>query len=489
VAALHPEQVVGCYKLIRLLGEGGMGEVWQALDMPADRLVALKFIRPELLNNRQVRTRFANEAKTLGKLEQDRIVPLYAVVEEGDMLAFALRYIDGQSLADRIDAQGPQSEKFALIFSRDILGALGYAHEHDVIHRDIKPQNILVTKQDQCFLTDFGIAVAAFLERATLGPIAIGTPHYMSPEQILRPSEVTIPNRGQRSDIYSFGVVLFELLTGQVPFGQDTNPDEIYVVQQAHCQQQPPAPRTVHDAVSPAMEDIVLWCLEKDPDRRPQTCAELLTEIERAISQPASQPSASRRVGTATIVESFTPAQSFTLPQQIQQAPLPQPKTRRNLIIASSVLAAATTVGITALVINRNPQKPDQNTLTNTDGGTKPVPDPNTNGTGSGSSGTSGTGTGTHTKGGNDSGAGNSNNTGGAHGTKTVVTTTPPPVPPPQPSHPPQGAALASKAAGEYEQGNYCDALGLLDQAIAIDPSYSSRRPGYKNACDHSRTD
>jgi serine/threonine-protein kinase len=452
-----------------------MGEVWQALDMPADRLVALKFIRPELLNNAQVRTRFANEAKTLGKLEQDRIVPLYAVVEEGDTLAFALRYIDGQPLSDRIDSQGPQSEKFALTFSRDILTALGYAHEHNVIHRDIKPQNILVTKQDQCFLTDFGIAVAGFLERATVGSFAIGTPHYMSPEQIMRPRDITIANGGQRSDIYSFGVVLFEVLTGQVPFGQDTNPDEIFTVQQAHCQQQPPAPRSLNSAVSPAMENIVLWCMEKDANRRPQSCGELLAEIEAAISQPASGPSLPRRAGVATIVESL-PGTQTVIPAAPQSAEVALPRRgRRNLIVASSVLAAVAAVSVVGILVERSPQK--------SPGSSSPpaVTDPRP---------VSSLPPATNTAQAKPSEASQSPHTRAVELAPKQAALPPRQNPQTQaPVHPSEGVTLANEAAGQYQDGDYCTALGTLDRAIAVDPTYSSRRPGYKNACDHSRTD
>jgi serine/threonine protein kinase len=291
VGQLQPDAVVGGYKLIRLLGEGGMGEVWQAHDERADRLVALKFIKPHLLSNPKTKTRFTNEAKTLGKLDHDRVVPLYSVIEEDEHLAFVLRFIDGGSLADRIERQFPLPQSFILSASRDILGALGDAHGRGIIHRDMKPQNILVDRQERAFLTDFGIAITDTQERATQGAFAIGTPHYMSPEQIARPRELTIPNGGHRTDIYSFGVVLFEMLTGQVPFGQNSGAEETFAIQQAHCVEPPPALRLLNPSISPGMEAVVLHCLEKDPNLRPQSCAALLAEIEAAAQgAPSSRP-------------------------------------------------------------------------------------------------------------------------------------------------------------------------------------------------------
>ena len=307
---------VGGYTLTRLLGEGGMGEVWLAHDERADRLVALKFIKSHLLSNPKTKMRFTNEAKTLGKLDHDRVVPLYAVVEEGEHLAFVLRFIDGGSLADRIETQYPLPESFILSSSRDILGALGDAHSRGIIHRDMKPQNILIDRQDRSFLTDFGIAISESQERATQGAFAIGTPHYMSPEQIARPRELTIGNGGHRTDIYSYGVVLFEMLTGQVPFGQDSGAEETFAIQQAHCVEPPPPLRTLNPNVSPALEAVVLHCLEKEPNKRPQTCAELLGEIEEAVKGESS----SRSVRRATVLD---PTEGATQPPLVRPEPRP----------------------------------------------------------------------------------------------------------------------------------------------------------------------
>ena len=281
---------VGNYQLVRLLGRGGMGDVWLGSDLRADRLVALKFIKPYLLDTPQFRTRFLNEARTLGRLEHDRIVTLYNVVEDSGYLALVLRFIEGltpgkgTSLADYIDERGALSADFVLSSARDILPALGFAHERGVIHRDMKPQNILLDVHTRSFLTDFGIAVAEFAERGTMTGSMIGTPHYMSPEQITDSRQITVQNKGHRSDIYSYGVVLYEMLTGRVPFCSDSGVEETYKVQHAHCVETPPPLRDVNPAISPALEAIVLRCLAKSPDDRPQTCDDLLTDLTSALS-------------------------------------------------------------------------------------------------------------------------------------------------------------------------------------------------------------
>ena len=305
MAPQPPCSKIGDYQLVRLLGKGGMGEVWLASDIRADRPVAVKFIKAGYLDDPAVRTRFLNEARTLGRLEQDRIVTLYNVVEDGSALALVLRFIDGISLADRIDEEGALPIDFVLASARDILPALGFAHEHGVIHRDIKPQNVLVDRQQHSFLTDFGIAIGDFAERGTVTGFAVGTPHYMSPEQIQTPRQITIQNGGHRSDIYSYGVVLYEMLTGQVPFCSQSGVEEIYKIQHAHCVEAPRPLRDVNPQIPAVVEDTVLRCLAKNPNDRPQSCAELLKEFEAAILDGSSavRNRSSSAVRAATIVE------------------------------------------------------------------------------------------------------------------------------------------------------------------------------------------
>lgn len=305
-----------------------MGDVWMATDTRADRPVALKFIKAHLLDDPAHRLRFLNEAKMMGRLEHDRIVTLYQVLESGGHLALVLRFIDGASLADRIDQQGALSLDAVMAAARDLLPALGFAHERGIIHRDIKPQNVLVDRGGRCFLTDFGIAVMEYIDRGTVTGFAIGTPHYMSPEQIRTPQAVTIQNDGHRSDIYSFGVVLFEMLTGRLPFGEVTSQDS-YRIQHAHCEEPPPRLRDINPNVPATIEAVVLRALSKDPGDRPQNCVQFLAELETAaVGVPPLAVSAGR---PATVVEGRTPiggggaVAPLKVPSQSPQQVAPRP--------------------------------------------------------------------------------------------------------------------------------------------------------------------
>src|ERR1017187_3357475 len=189
-ALLQPGTRFGDYELMRKLEDGGMGEVWKAAQIHSDQLVAIKFIKPALLEDAANKTRFLNEAKTLGRLEHDRIVPLYGVAEDRGRMALILRFIDGESLARRIDRLGALPLDLAMSCARDVLAALGFAHERGIVHRDVKPHNILIDQREHFFLSDFGIAVAEFVGRDTAIGTSVGTWHYMSPEQIERPRDL-----------------------------------------------------------------------------------------------------------------------------------------------------------------------------------------------------------------------------------------------------------------------------------------------------------
>jgi serine/threonine-protein kinase len=435
-----------------------MGEVWLGQDRLADRKVALKFIKPHLLADPGFRNRFSNEAKTLGKLEHDRIVTLYSVLDEGEYLALILRFIDGISLADKIDSQGALPLDFVLSCAGDILPALGFAHENGIIHRDIKPPNILVDSRNRSFLMDFGIAVAAFAERGTMTGLAIGTPHYMSPEQIRTPQAIRPETGGHRTDIYSFGVVLFEMLSGRVPFGLDSGVEDIFTVQSAHCNEPPPPLREINANVSPGIEAAVMACLEKDPANRPQTCMELLQELERA-AQGGGQ---SVPLRTATVVE----ARSAPLVSPVQSvsssaSPIPfKRKTPQGVWYGLGAVGIAAGIGFAVLNHGEKPvdnpvsspaitQVPDRG---NTKATVRPTPTPGLVG---------------------------SRQPPNVNG---PVSPTPTPAPPPQqPSGPtPEQVAAAQKAqkAEEYfqtgkrlsEQGDDCGAETPLKKAIGLDP-------------------
>ena len=467
----QPQFRVSGYELTRLLGRGGMGDVWLASDTRADRMVAIKFIKPGYLDDPAIRTRFLNEAKTLGRLEQDRIVTLYNVVEDGDNLALVLRFIDGSSLADRIDAQGALPLDFVAASARDILPALGFAHEHGVIHRDIKPQNVLLDKQGRSFLTDFGIAIGDFAERGTVTGFAVGTPHYMSPEQIQTPRAITVQDGGHRSDIYSYGVVLYEMLSGRVPFGGDSGVEEIYKVQHAHCVEPPPPLRDTNPSIPPSVEAVVLRCLEKKPENRPQSCAELLDEFNAALEGRVEIVTPRRSPGyAATIVErprTSEPARSAAAPSA---APAAARAPRRGVPKAAWLAMGAVLMagGITyAVYTAKQPQHVAEKPAARSSVVSPPPP------TGNGPS----------------KAAGNSTSVPviPANGNKPPIHTSTPN--PPAAAGPTAGqlkALEASKAANVLLlQRKYCDGKTKIDEAVNLDPqpAYIQLQDRLGNAC------
>ena len=477
---------VGNYQLVRLLGRGGMGDVWLGSDLRADRLVALKFIKPYLLDTPQFRTRFLNEARTLGRLEHDRIVTLYNVVEDSGYLALVLRFIEGltpgkgTSLADYIDEHGALAADVVLSSARDILPALGFAHERGVIHRDMKPQNILLDARTRSFLTDFGIAVAEFAERGTMTGSMIGTPHYMSPEQITDSRQITVQNKGHRSDIYSYGVVLYEMLTGRVPFCSDSGVEETYKVQHAHCVETPPPLRDINPAVSPALEGIVLRCLAKSPDDRPQTCDELLKDLTAALSGGRVVTPSSH---AATVVEKRSGASPAVAPPTVKPAVRAEPVRKGGIPKAAwlglgGVLIAG---GIAYGIFTGNNgagKQPDKTAVTSD----KPVlTGPSGAGAPSGPAGVTGGGT---------------NPAGGGTGQQPIVTDrrTAPPTgirPPLNPTPAPNSNALAAERfyaqARDFSQkGMPCEGQDAIGQAIRTDPAntkYQAFQSQLKNGC------
>ena len=255
------------------LGEGGMGSVYLAENLYVrDMKHAVKVVRRELTHNSSFQKRFFDEATHQSKLDHPNIVQVQNYFKEGDDYFLVLAFVDGQSVGDIIDTRGgPLDQKQVLSIIKETLSGLNFAHENGILHRDVKPANILVDKTGRARLTDFGIATEVGPKGQAEMVRSIGTAEYMSPEQILTPSKID-----HRSDVYSAGVVLFEMLTGKLPFTGES-PDAI---KHQQIESPVPDPRAYNRSISKAIACIVLKALEKDPNKRFQGCIEFRKAIE-----------------------------------------------------------------------------------------------------------------------------------------------------------------------------------------------------------------
>ncbi len=260
----------GRYQVVRKLGAGGMANVYLAEDQELGRRVAIKILNDRHANDDQFVERFRREAKNAAALSHPNIVSIYDRGEAEGSYYIAMEYLDGRSLKELIVSRGPAPARVAVDYARQILSALRFAHRHGIVHRDIKPHNVLVDGEGRVKVTDFGIARAGASQMTEVGSI-VGTAQYLSPEQA-RGSGVD-----QRSDLYSLGVVLYELLTGTVPFNGDT-PVEIAM---KHLSQVPEPPSARRPDVPHELDLVVTRALAKDPHERYQSAEEMDADLER----------------------------------------------------------------------------------------------------------------------------------------------------------------------------------------------------------------
>ena len=264
------------YRVSALIGEGAMGCVFLAHDIRrSGATCALKMLMPHLTHDPKFGRRFTDEAKSLARLDHPNIVKMHEFFRVGDDYFIALDYVDGISLRGLIDRDKALPEALALPIFKAILSALDHGHQRGIIHRDVKPSNILIDKSGVPQLCDFGIAKQVAERGVTMTGMTIGTPEYMSPEQIQAPHLLD-----HRTDVYSAGIVLFEMLTGRVPFIADTT-DSGYKVWRHHVESPLPDPRSINPSISEALAYIVAKSLRKDPRSRFQGCAAFLEAIEK----------------------------------------------------------------------------------------------------------------------------------------------------------------------------------------------------------------
>lgn len=274
------------YRIVRLLGRGGMGSVYLARDLTLEREVAIKVIKTAD-DSREIYDRFRREAKTAAKLSHPNIVPLHAFGELEGMPYFVMGYVRGESLADRLRREGKLSEEEARRIFAEIADALDHAHRQGIVHRDIKPDNVLLEDESgRALLTDFGVAKAVDKgETLTRHGTVVGTPHYMSPEQASGRSDID-----GRSDIYSLGVMAYAMLAGRLPFEGKTAAD----ILTKHLTQEPAPLRSVAPAVSDSTVQAVERCLAKDPAARWPDARSL--KLALGISEETNLPDALQAV-------------------------------------------------------------------------------------------------------------------------------------------------------------------------------------------------
>jgi len=263
----------GRYKIIRKLGAGGMADVYLAEDQELGRRVAIKILNDRHAADDQFIERFRREAKNAAGLSHPNIVSIYDRGDSEGTYYIAMEYLEGRSLKELIVSRGSAPVRTAIEYARQVLAALGAAHKQGIVHRDIKPHNVLVGPEGRLKVTDFGIARSGASQMTEVGSI-IGTAQYLSPEQA-RGSQVD-----QTSDVYSVGVVLYELLTGQVPFTGDT-PLEIAM---KHLSEVPRPPSELREDVPPDLDMVVLRALAKDPSERYQSAEEMDADLERILN-------------------------------------------------------------------------------------------------------------------------------------------------------------------------------------------------------------
>jgi serine/threonine protein kinase len=265
------------YQVLELMGEGGMGIVYKALDQELDRLVALKFLKAEFGDNQLLIKRFRDELKVLASFNHPNITMLYTSFTQQSRPVMVMELLDGEPLNRMIDRRGPIPANVCIPLVRQALAGVAEAHRRGIVHRDLKPANLMLNQGGIVKVMDFGIAKIESSPGLTKTTTAMGTPYYIAPEQI-DPERFGLTRADARTDIYSMGVTLYELLAGEVPFKGATE----YSIQRAHLEQAPEPPTIYYPHIPPGIVDAVLRAMAKDPANRFQKAedfAEALAKV------------------------------------------------------------------------------------------------------------------------------------------------------------------------------------------------------------------
>ncbi len=309
---------IGDYQILDELGHGGMGRVYRVRNVISDRIEAMKVLLPDLAGRQELAARFLREIKLMASFDHPNIAGLRTAFTADNQLIMIMEYVEGITLAQLLE-KGPIPPADAVNYINQVLDALSYAHERQVIHRDIKPANIMLTPQGVIKLMDFGIARAGAEHTLTMTGTTLGSLPYMSPEQVK--GEAT----DARSDLYSVGVSLYEMVTGQRPFRADSD----YSIMAAHVKEIPKPPMELQPGLPTALSDIIVMAIAKEPAKRFQTAAAFrnaLSTVKIALptADAKSASAAPTQVSTAVTAESFQGAPAIA-PSRPVPTPVPPP--------------------------------------------------------------------------------------------------------------------------------------------------------------------
>jgi YVTN family beta-propeller protein len=271
---------IGGYRVDELIGRGGMGEVYRAHDGRLDRNVALKILAPRYADDDGFRERLLRESRLAASLDHSNVVPVYDAGEADAGFYLAMRYVEGADLRTVLRREGPLAPTRALAIVSQVADALDAAHAKGLVHRDVKPSNVLMDERGHCYLADFGLTQSASDRGPATDGTLLGTLDYVAPEQI-RGDEVA-----GRADVYALGCVLFECLTGEGPFRRPSEVATLY----AHLEEDPPAASARHSALPGAIDAVFARALAKEPDERHSSCAELVADASAALGLDVVRP-------------------------------------------------------------------------------------------------------------------------------------------------------------------------------------------------------
>lgn len=348
------------YKIQEKIGNGGMATVYKALDQILNRYVAVKVLREEFTTDEEFIKRFNAEAQSAARLTHPNIVSVYDVGQEYNIYYIVMELIQGKTLKQIIEEDGHLSWKWAVNIAIQIASALEMAHKNNIIHRDIKPHNIMITEDGVAKVTDFGIAKAVSNSTITAFGTTLGSVHYFSPEHA----------RGgytdSKSDLYSLGVVMYEMVTGKVPFDADT-PVSVAL---KHMQEEPVPPIKVNKEIPFAVNQIILKAMKKDPNERYQNASEMIKDLNIALKRPEGgfveernfEDSFTRRIPTVNVSDNRNENIKSDNEEEKPKGKLAtffynHPKTKVASIIALFVLIFVATLVITLTVINSSSPK------------------------------------------------------------------------------------------------------------------------------------